>query len=152
MNLHRMSAWSCFLAGVAAAPGIPPLCVPCEPSHRSNIPPRYMPRDRRPSQRQQTRCRGEQINSHARVGHVSFMPQQPPVSPQADVNRPCPKLLGEFAGKPYDDQPSSKQQYLTNVGTLTSSDAVQKETGFVKCFHLCNPINLAQACYMPFTV
>ncbi|PCD43896.1 hypothetical protein AU210_002983 [Fusarium oxysporum f. sp. radicis-cucumerinum] len=29
-----MSAWSSFLAGVAAAADILPLCVPCEPSHR----------------------------------------------------------------------------------------------------------------------
>ncbi|KAG7431033.1 hypothetical protein Forpi1262_v007784 [Fusarium oxysporum f. sp. raphani] len=60
----------------------------------------YMPRDRRPSQQQQTRCRGEQIDSHSQVGHVSFMPRQPLVSPQVDVNRPCLKLLGQFAGKP----------------------------------------------------
>ncbi|KAI1034066.1 hypothetical protein LB505_003257 [Fusarium chuoi] len=103
MNLDRMSAWSCFLAGVAAAPDILPLCVPCEPSHR-------------------------------RVGHVSFMPRQPPHMLSWLTFANWQKLLGEFAGKPYDDQPSSKQQYLTNVGILASSDAVQKETGFVKCF------------------
>ncbi|KAJ9423685.1 hypothetical protein QL093DRAFT_1301633 [Fusarium oxysporum] len=113
MNLDRMSAWSSFLAGVAAAADILPL---------------YMPRDRRPSQQQQTRCRGEQIDSHSQVGHVSFMPRQPLVSPQADVNRPCLKLRGQFAGKPYDVQPSSKQQCLTNIGPLTSSSAVQKNT------------------------
>ncbi|KAI1011237.1 hypothetical protein LB504_002684 [Fusarium proliferatum] len=94
MNLDRMSAWSCFLVEVAAAPGILPLCVPCEPSHRRDMPP-----------------------------HVVV----------ADL-RKLAEVAGEFAGKPYDNQPSSKQQYLTNVGTLTSSDAVQKETSFVKCF------------------
>jgi hypothetical protein len=65
------------------------------------------------------------------------------------------KLLGQFAGKPYDVQPSSKQQCLTNIGPLTSSSAVQKnakkQQRVYEVFHLCNPINLAQACHKPFT-
>nr|RBR02120.1 hypothetical protein FVER53263_20536 [Fusarium verticillioides] len=73
----------------------------------------YMPSDRRPSQQERTKCRGEQIDSHSR----------------ADVNQPCSMLLGEFAGKPHDFQPSSKQRCLKNIGTLTSSDAVQKKPG-----------------------
>ncbi|KAJ0155020.1 hypothetical protein HZ326_2703 [Fusarium oxysporum f. sp. albedinis] len=114
MNLDRMSAWSSFLAGVAAAADILPLCK--TQSTAAN----QMPR--------------RAIDSHSQVGHVSFMPRQPLVSPQADhmlswlTFANWQKLRGQFAGKPYDVQPSSKQQCLTNIGPLTSSSAVQKNT------------------------